>query len=504
MKLNLSLLASAAVLLSASTASADLTVRITGSSAFRASTVNGIKNIMTFGAGQGYAFTGTSFTGSNNHIFVGTASGVAGVLTVQCTWSGAVAGVKALNNNENVSFLALNTAGSPTGTGTVYALSSTGTASVNADNMDISAPAQIAMTDNTQASTDFTSNPLTAVKVGIIPFAFVVSRNAPAAVTNITPQIVQTLFNTGYTSASLFTNNNADASDLAAGSGGTVIYAIGRDPLSGTRLVTFAETGVGVQSVVTQYRRTAVTGVSPDQAITKINLSLEDPALGFVAGDNGESSGGTVADNLRFKSSSIEDENNFSTGLNAAFISYLGEADAARAVNGTGSSVNGTGPVGCRYLKYNGVNAFGGVVISATASTTIGLPTVTIPSTTGLIAGQLVRSTTGQIPGDTVIVSVDSGTQLTLSKNATATSAAVAFGTSNLLPEAIWSGNYTFWGYEYIMRLPSMTGETLTFFNNLKNRLTSTDFFYSGLSETSMRVSRSTDGGTVGTTYGLP
>lgn len=488
------ILASAAVLLTASTASADLTVRLTGSSAFRASTVNAIKNLMTFGANQGYAYTGTSFTGSNDHIFVGTATGVTGVLTVQCKWSGSVAGIKALNGNENVNFLALNTTGSSTGTGTVYALSASGTPSVNVDNLDINAPAQIALADNTQSSTKYTSTALTAVKVGIIPFAFVSSASMPAAVTNITPQLAQSLFSTGYTSAAMFTNNNADAYDQPSS---TRIYAMGRDPLSGTRLVSFAESGVGAQSVVSQYYRVLSAGTSPNQAISEIALTLASGTI--VEGDNGESSGGTLADQLRYLSTSVTDNTNAITGP-AAFISYLGEADAARAVNGAGSSVNGTVANGCRYLKYNGVNAFGGVVISATASTTSGSATITIPDTTGLVAGQLVRSTTGQIPGDTTILSITNGTTLVLSKNATATSAAVAFATSNLLPNAIWNGAYTVWGYEYSMRR-ALTGESLTFYNNLNTRIKNTDYFFSGLSETSMRVSRSSDGGTISPLY---
>jgi hypothetical protein len=497
MKLN-TLLASAAVLLTASTASADLTIRVTGSSAFRASTVNAIKNLMSCGANQGYAYTGTSFTGATDHIFVGTATGVTGVLTVQCRWSGSVAGIKALNNNENVSFLSLNTTGSPTGTGTTYALSSSGTAlgstGAGLDNIDTSAPAQIVLADNTQSSTKYTSTALTAVKVGIIPFAFVASASMPAAVTNITPQLAQTLYSTGYTSAALFTNNNADAYDQPSS---TRIYAMGRDPLSGTRLVSFAESGVGAQSVVSQYYRVANTGSSPSQAISEIALTLASGTI--VEGDNGETSGGTLADQLRYLSTSVTDNTNAITGP-AAFIAYLGESDAARAVNGTGSSVNGTSANGCRYLSYNGVNAFGGSVISVTASTTNGSATVTIPSTAGLVAGQLVRSTTGQIPGDTTILSITNATTLVLSKNATATSASVAFATSNLLPNAIWNGAYTVWGYEYSMRR-ALTGESLTFFNALNTRIKNTDYFYSGLSETSMRVSRSSDGGTISPNY---
>ncbi len=509
MKLKLSILASAAALLTATPASADFTVRLTGSTAFRSSTVTAIKNLMTFAGGgaEGYAYTGTSFTGSNNHIFVGkmTAFG-SQIVTVKCTWSGAVAGVRALNSNVNVSFLALHP-GVTDGAGTQYALTTTGTSGVNTNNLDDITIADLAMTDNLQASTNYTNNPLDAERVGIIPFAFVAGRDAPAGLTNISPQLAQTLWTTGFCSAALFTNNAADASDIA---GGTMVYPIGRDPFSGTRLVTFAESGIGVKTEVLQWRRTALDAVaSPNQGVASIDLTLEDlvtdPAFPISAGNNGETSGGTVADNLRYKTTAVNDLATGHNPVKATFIGYVGESDANRAVNGIGTTVNGANTdVGCRYLKYNGVNAFGGVVYStSTATTTIGSPVVTNLVTTGLIPGQLVRSTTGQLQGDSVILSVDSGTQVTLTKNATASATATAqFGTSNLLPDAIWNGSYTFWGYEYIMKRSSLTsGSVFTFFGLLKTQIHDIDYFSAGLSEASMRVGRSSDGGTVGASY---
>ncbi len=520
MKFYSSLIAAAGLAL-ASTASADVTVRITGSSAFRASTVNGIRNLMTFsGVDQGFAYEGTSFTGSNFHIFRGTFSGITGVTTVKCAWNGSVAGVQAVDTaGFTLPYLALNTTTSPSGTGTVYALSPSGTASVNADNRDDVAEADVAMSDNTKASTKYNATSSTLDKVGIVPFAFVVSRSAPSALDNITPQLAQTLYNTGYTSLSLFTNNPADsmADALSSGGAGRVVYAMGRDPLSGTRLISLSEVGLGYSGTVAQYINTATTGTSPNIAVSGINLTaqLDNTPTGnfpgpedFVAGNNGDTSGGNLCDRLRYISDNVTDNNNFPSGpVRACFIAYLGEADAARAVNGTGSSINGTANVGCRYLKYNGVNAFGGVVISTnTASTTNGSPVVTGLATAGLVPGQLVRSTTGQIPGDSVILTVDSGTQVTLTKNATVTAAGtVNFQTSNLLPNAIWNGTYTVWGYEYIMKDASLTsGDKFTFYNNLKTEIHDNSYFLSGLSETSMQVARGSDGGTVGSTQSLP
>lgn len=496
MKFVLKFLAPAAALLLASTASADVTVRLTGSTAFRGGTVTAIKNIMTFGAGQGYAYTGSSFTGSSNHIFVGSVSGISGVVTVKCTWSGAVAGVKALNNNDNVSFLQLNTAGSPSGTGTVYTLSSTGTASVNTDNLDDSSTADIAMTDNLQGSTKYTSNPLTANKVGIIPFAWVASKDAPAALTNITPQNAQALYKVGFASASIFTNNNADAMDQV---GGTAVFAAGRDPLSGTRLCAFAESGVGIFQSVQQWRAISVTG----STVNTIGLTLADAAVDAPnPGENGFTSGGNLADLLRNNTTSVTDVEYGYSGK-ACFIGYLGEGDAARAVNGTGSTVAVGTNVGCRYLSYNGVNAFGGTVKTVTGSVdAVGNVTVTTGDTTGLVVGQLVRSS--GLVGDSTIASITDGTHFAVTNPANAAytvGSGLSISTSNLLPKPIWNGTYTFWGYEYIMWRQSLAGDKLTFGNALKTQIHDVDYFTAGLSEASMRVVRSSDGGTVTQNY---
>jgi hypothetical protein len=229
-----------------------------------------------------------------------------------------------------------------------------------------------------------------------------------------------------------------------------------------------------------------------------------NPILG---GNNGATSGGTLADYLRYKTTSITDT---AAGVTtkAGFIAYMGESDADRAVTGAGSSVNGNGTnVGCRYLSYNGVNAFGGKVYSSnTATVSAGSASVTNIVTTGLVVGQFVRSTTGQLSPDSVILSIDSASQVTLSKNAVTSATATAnFSASNVLPAAIWNGSYTLWGYELMLKRASLTtGDKFTFFTNLANRVRDVDFFYSGLSEASMRVSRSEDGGTITSKYLFP
>jgi len=422
-------------------------------------------------------------------------------VTVKTLWSGSVAGTKALTTNQTLSFLDY-----PASSGTTYALSSTGTGSVATNNLNTTAQADIAMADNYQGSTSYPTPTLVSNKVGIVPFAWVSSAGAPSDLTNITPQLARVLFQTGTCSAALFTNNNTEASDQT---GGVTVYAIGRDPLSGTRLVTFAESGIGVFQAVAQYQPSiaghngsTVNGIS-GTTITNVNLTDIDASIPTTAaGQTGYSSGGTLADQLRYTTTSVTDDNLGASVGAICFVSYLGESDASRAVNGVGTSV-GSGNVGCRYISYNGVTAFGGAVVSLTGNVDAsGNVTVTTGSTTGLIVGQLVRST--GLVGDSYISAIADTTHFTV-KYPTGTAQTAGTGlsisTSNLLPLPIWNGSYTMWGYENITWKSSLSGDKLFFGNALKTQISTVDFFSSGLNITNMRVQRSVDGGNVGQTY---
>ncbi|WP_395736196.1 hypothetical protein [Prosthecobacter sp.] len=506
MKLSLPIFSAAAALLLATPASADVTIRITGSTAFRSGAMSAIKNL--YSAGVTYAYSGTSFSGTTYSIFKGTVSGISGVTTVKTNWSGSAAGIRDVSNQSSIRWLKDTTTTSTGGT--------SGAALDNAATDDISPP-DIAFADNTQDSTIYTDNTLTATKVGIIPFSFVISGSAPAAITGITSQQANALFTTGYLSAALFTNNPADAPNL----GGTLVYAFGRDPFSGTRIDCFAESSVGITTTAVQYRKNATTGTDPSQTITAVELTPEDtatdPLFPVAAGNNGEASGGTLADNLRYLSGQVSNTNGITT-RNACFLSYLGEGDANRAVNGAGTSVNASIVPGAsnapRYLKYNGASAFGGQALTFTTNctTTSGSAVVSIPSATtaqlnSLVVGQLVRCATGQIPADSTIVSIDSaGKTITVSANATASSTTATIATSIILPASIWNGAYTLWGYEYTTLKPgvdgSSTGADLSKFNYytaLTNQVKNVDYFSAGLglNSTSLKVARQTDGGVV-------
>lgn len=145
----------------------------------------------------------------------------------------------------------------------------------------------------------------------------------PAPFTNINTQQAQALWGAGTASLAQFTGLAADANKL--------VYATGRDPDSGTRLTAFAESGIGVDSTVTQYKPVVSGGVItslapyPAQTINGIN---------FTVGNGGEASGGTLVGYFGNVSGP-------GTGL---IVSHVGAGDLPTAVN-----------AGAVQLTYNGV-----------------------------------------------------------------------------------------------------------------------------------------------------
>ena len=210
--------------------------------------------------------------------------------------------------------------------------------------------AQIAFTDNEQVSTWYAEGTLlTAEKVGVIPFKWYASNGSDANLTNMTPQLAQVLFQNGSAPLALWTGLNADHNRF--------VFATGRDPESGTRVITFAESGVGIfNSGIIQYNPTfsgtsiasiAFSGANGFAAIPAI-----PPAPAYSQAESGYPSGSNLARALRYSWPA--------TGMTPAsrnggtFVSYLGGSDwgTANAAHNPPTTV-GAGPA--RELSWNGV-----------------------------------------------------------------------------------------------------------------------------------------------------
>lgn len=313
-------------------------IYITGSTAFRTQAHAAIIAAMP---GVQYAFVNANSATINNTsqaIFKGTFNGNA--TTVYTSWSGSVAGIRdvALNTDpaRKVKFLPSSTTVSAGGTG----IATAGT--------DLQW-AQIAFTDNEQVSSYYTEGTLlTADKVGVVPFKWFASNGSDANLTNMTPQLAQVLFQNGSAPLALWTGLNADHNRF--------VFATGRDPESGTRVITFAESGVGIfNSGVIQYNPTfngtAIQSIAFSGAGGFAAIPAIPPAPAYGQAESGYPSGSNLARALRYSWPA--------TGMSPAnrnggtFVSYLGGSDWGTATAAAGGSTVGAGPA--RELTWNGV-----------------------------------------------------------------------------------------------------------------------------------------------------
>jgi hypothetical protein len=339
----------AALLGFTTTSEADVTIRFTGSTAFRASAIASIEALMG-GAGNfkaAFQSSGTITTtgAANQAIFQGTMASVpsAGVVTIKCSWSGSTGGIKTVVQNIPVSTWMADS--NLPGTNS--------TVGVPSPTFDAATIADVTMEDSAQASTGFTTATLTEQKVGVLAFEWVVGNtSAPAAFDNLTPLLAQAIISGG-APISQMTGNAAD--------GLTPVYMLGRNFDSGTRLSALAETGVGVFGGVQHIEAGTTGGTGPGtngSSISTLKLYHAETVLGqaFAIGQSGYSSGGTVADILATPGAltaatsggSIQPAEQLQFGA-GHLVSYLGRSDASRAVRTTNIATNTA-----RRLKFNG------------------------------------------------------------------------------------------------------------------------------------------------------
>ena len=100
-------------LLAASTAGvadAQTVVHITGSTAFRAATVNAISHVLQ--PGFTYAYQGATFTKGNQQIFTGNVTNSAGTtvpVIIKCSWTGSSGGIQTVSQQVGISTWLTNT-----------------------------------------------------------------------------------------------------------------------------------------------------------------------------------------------------------------------------------------------------------------------------------------------------------------------------------------------------------------------------------------------------------
>ncbi len=296
------------------------TLYLTGSTAFRGVEFNVLNANIVDDSASGYPVKEVIGSGSVNVFsFSGKWAGAGGPypIKVYAAYSGSVEGQRDLLTGAANTYSKLPIADGGAGTFTHVA---TLTFSDSFQN-------------TTRYGTSFGFAPLVSDTVAVQPFVFVMNKAAyDVGVRNMTDQTFRLLGSSGNRELTFFKGD---------GDFGTLVYFSGRNDLSGTRTVTFAETGYGVFTPAQHYGNGVITGVNPNTSRGANGLTQ----VALVAND-GWSSGSFVR----------ADMNNASCPV--PFVGYLsaGDARTLTGVDGIAAGAAGdTGDFSSWYLTYEGI-----------------------------------------------------------------------------------------------------------------------------------------------------
>lgn len=305
-------------------ASADLTIRLTGSTAFRPGAHKAIIAMMGGDTGCRIAHgaivgsttnTQASFESADYTIIRGTAAGISGITTVLCTWTGSATGVKDVAQNNQLGFLSASQLPASTGYTNAAVSQAPSTTAIP----------DFAFSDVFQASTPTPAPALEDNLLAIIPFSWVANEGT-TGITNMTQQLARALYSNGTQPKKLFTGNDtaADADQL--------VLAIGRDNGSGTRITQLAETQYGVFNTVQQWK---LTNSGTTVTVAQV-WPLNDGVGAFATGNGGYSSGSTIRNFMGWTSASVQLRNaaggNVGSAQPVSLVAWLGITDSTTAV----------------------------------------------------------------------------------------------------------------------------------------------------------------------------
>jgi hypothetical protein len=421
----------------ATTAYADVTVNITGATAFRAASLLSIKaKYVASGAAFKFAHDqatsgGTTYSGATRAIFIGTFPGVAGTTTIRCCFTGSVEGVRALTSVFDPlppTYYQTSLLTSTTATVGGAELANQGTTGAAA------ATSHIAFSDVTKASTPYAGEAMLPATPAAGVIVFTMLTNEGSTITNVTSQQFRALLTKGNQPLSLFTGVATDV---------TNVFATGRNDGSGTRTTYLAESGFGISNPVKQY----VTNVSSSTALGTIQLipagGVNVPALPGQSAANASTVWGQ----------NVDGNGGYNSG--STLRTDMGK----------------TGTSGVTVLDETGADAFGATV-RADLVTWLSLN----DAVTARGNGAILCGYNGVKLSDIAI----SGTVMSAADKAKVT-----------------NGSYTAWGYENMYRRSNITsGDALTVYDGIKAFIPS-NLGSAGIALTDMLVGREVDGGTV-------
>jgi len=449
----LALLALAAAAFTGS-ASAQTIIRITGSTAFRASTNASIGNILE--PGYTFGYTGSAFSGSNRTIFIGTTKAPTSTpVIIKCQWSGATGGIKTIVQSVALPEWLVNT--SPT---------STGGTQITTPSWDAPVTADIAMGDTFQNTTEYKSPVMVPRVVGVIPFQWFRNNGAPTTIDNMNPVLAASLLSGGLP-LSQFTGNPADAA--------VAVYGTGRDEDSGTRTATYADCLFGVFSSPLQWQPIISGGTITDLVPWPPATVLGTP---YPLGHSGFPGSGQLVTAMNTPGSNTTSANP------GHLVAYAGITDAQNCNPSTpaaaATAVVGGGAVTAVNVTTGGNNYGSGTFITFSGGGGTGATAVPV-ITNGVVTGVTV---TNGGSGYTSAPTVAFRGGCTMKYNGYEYSA-----------DNVREGKYTFWSYQILMYRPGYAQSAIA--DQLAARIKAVDANISGINVTTMNVGRAVEGGPV-------
>ncbi len=461
-KKNLTLLALAAVAFTGN-AYSQVTIRITGSTAFRSSTHNAIRNILKPGFTYAYsAASAAAFATSNQAIYKGTTKEVLTEPTspetnviIKVSFGGSTGGIQNLVENINndpaaLAWLSSTEADVPT--------TIAGRFGENNGPYDAGTTGDVTMADSFQSTTNYPSPELTGSIVAVLPFQWMRNKGAPNKLRNMNPWLATNLLSGGL-KLSFFSGNAADT---------IRVYACGRDELSGTRTVTFADCLFGTNSNCEQYRVDA----------SALTLWPANPP--YPAGHTGYPS-----------------SNNLVTAMNTAgtasfptkpgyLVGYAGVTDAAAIIpSATPAAATAT-------ISAGSVN---GTTIT-TGGDNYGVDTVvtfTAPPSGVTATGTVVLGPTGVVTG---IIVTNAGSGYTVAPTISfSNGASLRWNGVPYTPDNVRTGAYTFWSYQLLYYRNGYAQSAIA--EQIATQIRDVDAATAGILVGTMQVERTVEGGDV-------
>jgi len=421
----------------AGVSSAQTVIHISGSTAFRAALNQAIVDIMSPGNYQ-VAGSGSKLSNSTQLVVVGTTKIGNYSVVIKTSLQGSVGGVQSLAQQSPQ----LVFSGSTGWLQTSLATTTAGTFNItaNAGNTDPAAPADICLADSYQASTFAYGTGYTTLVdqlVGVVPFFWVMGASNDTAV----QASLSSVTNISALQIKLLLSSGLPLSLLTGNTSDAPVtmYPIGRDEDSGTRLDAFAESGFGVFGSPVQYAPGFGGSISN-------NVTFPIPSW---PGSPGSS---TITGIMPYPANSV---NGFSFPVGHSGISSGG--NVAKTIY-TPVDVNARDQFGGKFaiITYLGAGDAQSAVVSGSNAVILNYNGV---------SGQL-STTSGSDP--------------------------IPSTATNII-----NGSYTFWSYEHLDFLPTLSGPAKTVANQLVQQISTVEAHLSGVSLTSMNVSRSVEGGVI-------